>query len=385
MQKRVELFGVNHKDGFFVGNHTFVDEIASDFECRGSGTLAVSGLQHKKFAFFDGELHILHVSVMLFESVDDILELFVNSGVVFLKFGNGLRSADACDNVFALCVHKVFTEETLFAGSGVSGERNAGAGGVAHVTEDHHLNVDCGAPVAGDIVHAAVVNRAGVVPAAENRFDSAHKLFFGVLREIGTDFGFVFRFELLCKFFEVVCIEFGVEFDAFLFLHLVDESFEVLLADFHNDVGIHLNETTVAVVCETTVVGLDRETFDDFVIETEVEDGVHHTGHGCACTGTDGNEKRIVERTEFFSDDFFQFADVFHDFGLDSVIDFLAVFVVLSAGFGGDGETLRNRHTEFGHFREVGAFTAEQRASVAIGNARFLELINELLHFSLHR
>ena len=380
MQKSVELFGVNHADGFFIGNHTLVDEVARDFERRSRGTLAVSGLEHEEFALFDGELHILHISVMFFQRVDDFLELLVDGGIFLFQRGNGLRSADARDDVFALRVHKVLAEQTLFAGGGVTGERDARAGGVAHIAEHHHLDVDRGAPIAGDVVHTAIVDCAGVVPAAEDRFDGAHKLFLGVLREIRTDFRLIFRLELFRELFEVVRVEFGVLFDALLGFHLVDEFLEILLADFHDDIGVHLDETAVAVVCETAVVGLDRESFDDFVVESEVEDGVHHTGHRRTRAGTDGNEERVVQRTEFLADDFFELGNVFHNFGLNRVVDLFAVLIVLRAGFRGDGEALGHGHAELGHFGQVCAFAAEQSASVAVGFAGFLELVNEFLH-----
>jgi hypothetical protein len=48
-----------------------------------------------------------------------------------------LRGADAGHDVFALGVHQELAEQLLFAGGGVARERDAGAGGVAHVAEDH--------------------------------------------------------------------------------------------------------------------------------------------------------------------------------------------------------------------------------------------------------
>ena len=54
---------------------------------------------------------------------------------------------------------------------------------------------------------------------------------------------------------------------------------------------------------------------------------------------------------------------------LDFFVDAAAVLVVLRAGFGGDGEALRDRHSEVGHFCEVGALAAKQltHGAVALG------------------
>ena len=58
---------------------------------------------------------------------------------------------------------------------------------------------------------------------------------------------------------------------------------------------------------------------NDFFVETEVEDGIHHTGHGSACAGTDGNEKRILVIAELLAGDLLHLLDVFHDLCLDFV------------------------------------------------------------------
>ncbi len=53
------------------------------------------------------------------------------------------------------------------------------------------------------------------------------------------------------------------------------------------------------------------------------------------------------------------------DVSLDLVVDLAAVRIVLGAGFGGDGEALRNRHTEVGHFSQTGALAAQHAAQVS--------------------
>jgi hypothetical protein len=47
----------------------------------------------------------------------------------------------------------------------------------------------------------------------------------------------------------------------------------------------------------------------------------------------------------------------------------LLVGVVIGADLGGDGESRRHRQTDAAHFRQVGAFAAQQRlhAAVAVG------------------
>ena len=360
MQKHIQSLCVDLEQSFLLGDHALVDEVASDTDSSGSGTLTVSGLEHIEFALFDGELHILHISVMVFESFANFEELVVNFGQYFCHLGDGHRSTNACNDVFALSVHKEFAHKSGFAGSRVTGERNAGTAIVAHVAECHHLNVYSGTPAVRNVVVHSVNVCTGVVPASEYGFDSFKELFLRIGGEVLADLFLVFGFELGCQFFKIFGGEFDVVGYALLFLHLVDESFKIFLADFHNDVGEHLNKSSVAVPSPSGVTGLLCKHFYDLLVQSEVEDGVHHTRHGCSCARTNGNEKRIFEVAELLAGDLLHLFDVFHDLRLNLGIDLLSVLIVLSASFGGNSEALGNGKTDIGHFRKVCAFAAQK-------------------------
>ena len=47
------------------------------------------------------------------------------------------------------------------------------------------------------------------------------------------------------------------------------------------------------------------------------------------------------------------------DISSDLVIDLTAVCIILGAGVGGDGETLRHRHTGCGHFCQTSTLAAQ--------------------------
>ena len=162
VQQGVELLRLHLEDGLVGGDHALVDQIDSDLQRGGGGALAVAGLEHVELAALDGELHVLHVAVVVFQRLRDVHKLLVHLRHDLLERLDRLRGADAGDDVLALRVDEVLAVELLLAGGRVAGERNAGAGGVAHVAEDHALDVDGGAPVGRDVVHAAVVRwRAG--------------------------------------------------------------------------------------------------------------------------------------------------------------------------------------------------------------------------------
>ena len=377
MEEIIQLFGFDLEQCFFFGAKTFFDEVNRYVDCRQSGTLAVTGLEHIEFAAFDRELHILHIFEVAFEFGGNFDKLRVNFGVGFFEVADGRRSTDPRNNVFALGVHQIFAVEVFVTVGGVTRKRNAGTRSFAHVAEYHRLNVNRGTPVAGDVVHAAIYDCAGVVPAAENGFDGADQLNLGILREVLALFLQIERFVTFDQFFQVVCGQFGVEFDALSFFDFVDDLFKEVFTDADNDVGVHLNESAIAVVSETGIVGQFGKAFDRHVVQTEVEDGVHHTGHRSSCAAADGNEEGVLAVAEFFAG----FRLEFGEFGKDLVDHFLrnlfAVGIVFGAGLGRDGEPLGNRHPEFGHFGKVCAFTAKQRFVGAVG---FFEQINVFCH-----
>ena len=51
------------------------DRVAGDLECRGRSALAVTGLEHVELAVLDGELHVLHIMVVVLQRLADALEL----------------------------------------------------------------------------------------------------------------------------------------------------------------------------------------------------------------------------------------------------------------------------------------------------------------------
>ena len=87
-----------------------------------------------------------------------------------------LGCAHAGHHVFALRVDEEFAVEHFLAGRRIARERHAGAGLVAGIAVDHRLHVDGGAPFGGNVVFAAIDNRAIIHPGTEHRADRAPEL-----------------------------------------------------------------------------------------------------------------------------------------------------------------------------------------------------------------
>ena len=228
-----------------------------------------------------------------------------------------------------------------------------------------------------DIVHAAVGVCARVIPRAEDGTNGFHQLCLGVLREIVAQGLLVVFLEQHDQFAHIVGVQFVVLLDALLFLDLIDKGFKGGLGQFHYNIREHLDEAAVGVARKARVIGQLGNSFADLIVHTQVQDGVHHAGHGSTCARAHGNEQRTLRIAQSLAGHFFEFIKIFHNLFLDIWIDGLAILVIPGAGFCGDGEALRHRHAEIGHFGQICALAAEQLTHRAVS---FREQINKLLH-----
>ena len=164
VKKLVKLFGLDSHKSLVRCKKSLVNHINGDLKGGIGRSLSVSCLKEVEFSFFDGELHILHIFIMLFELVGYVHKLNVNVGHILFQGSYRLRRSYAGNNVLALGVDKIFPEDGFLAGCGVSREGNARSGCVAHVSEYHHLYVYGCSPAVGDIVHPSVCEGSGVIP-----------------------------------------------------------------------------------------------------------------------------------------------------------------------------------------------------------------------------
>ena len=111
MEKCIEGLGIDHLDGFLLGACALVYEIDCDLESGRCGALAVAGLEHVELAALDGELHILHIAIVLFKNAADADEFVIDLFIGLTEVIDVLGGADACNDVLALCVHQIFAEQ----------------------------------------------------------------------------------------------------------------------------------------------------------------------------------------------------------------------------------------------------------------------------------
>ncbi len=359
MEELVELRRLDAEHRFAAVDEPFAFHVDGHAQRGGGGALPDAGLEHEESALLDGELDVAHVAVVVLESLHGVEELLV----AFREGGGhgveGFGDADAGDDVFALGVAEEVAVGPVLAGGGVAGERDPGAGVVAFVAEDHGLDVDGGAEIVGDAFELAVVAGASAVPGSEHGFDGVAELLLGFLGELVLGGVFDDALEGLDELGEVVGAQLGVGFDPAGAAEAFEHGLEVFAGDVEDDLAEHLHEPAVRVVREALVVGLLGEALDGRVVETEVQDGVHHPRHGERGTGADRDQEGVVVGAEALAHLGFELAETGRDFVEEPVGEGVFVGHVHLAGFGGDGEAGRDRKTELGHLGEVGALAAE--------------------------
>ncbi|GAB3351427.1 hypothetical protein GCM10027452_20570 [Micromonospora halotolerans] len=170
---------------------------------------------------------------------------------------------------------------------------------------------------------------------------------------------------------------------------VVERVLELLARHLADGLAEHLDEAAVGVPGEAVVAaGLRAEPDHAAVVEADVEDGLHHAGHGELGAGAYRDQQRVLRVTELAAHLPLQRLQVRLDLG-GQPVRLPAGRQVRLAGLGGDGEAGRDRQAEIGHLGQVGPLAAEQvlEVLVALGEVVDVLVLDRLLrcHQSLPR
>ncbi len=354
------------RDGFLPVDQLLLDHIHREADGGEAGTLAVAGLEHPQLAALDGEFDVLHIAVVLLQLEAHLVELLVDRGHLGGEFLDLLGGADAGHHILALGVGEVLAVENVFAGGGVAGEGDAGAAVVTHVAEHHRADVGGCAPLVGDVVLAAVNDRAVVHPGAEHRADGAVHLLARVFGEIVPSAGLHCFLEAVNQHLQVGDGQLVVEGHAALVLEVVHDLLEgilfllVLGLQAQHHIPVHLDETAVGVPGEALVAGLLDQAGEGFLVEADVQHGIHHAGHGVSGAGTAGNQQGVFRIAQLGAHGGFGLLDVLVHLGLQFRGILLAVGVEIRAHLGGEGEAGGYGQADLGHLSQVCTLATQQ-------------------------
>src|SRR6266478_702131 len=177
--------------------------------------------------------------------------------------------------------------------------------------------------------------------------------------------------------------QFGVEADAAIFLVEFQQFLEMMMVDAQHYMAVHLDEAAIAVIGEAGIAGAFGKPCCRLVVEAEIENGIHHAGHGDPGSRAHRNEQRIVGIAEFAPNLRLDRAERRFYVAFKSGRIGLGVLIEIGADLGGNGEPGRHRQAEIGHLRQIGALAPEQvfhfRPPVGFALA---EAIDPLSHLS---
>ena len=159
---------------------------------------------------------------------------------------------------------------------------------------------------------------------------------------------------------EVGLVQVGVLGHSLALLGLLQRVLERAVRDFPHDVAVHLDEAAIGIAGEAGIARLRGQAFDRGVVETEVEDRVHHARHGLRRPRANAHQQRIAGAAERAAHQGFQALQVRGHLVTETVRIGAPVLVERRAHLGGEREPRRHRDAQAGHLGEVRSLAAEQ-------------------------
>ena len=279
MEELVQLRGVDPHDGGLLADQLLPDHVDGDLDGGRRGPLARARLQEVQDAFLNRKLQILNVGVVTLELAADGEQLFVQLGHLLGQLLDRLRRADAGHHVLALGVGQILAVEHVLARGRVACEAHACGAVVAHVAEHHGLDVHRSAQQTPDAVELPVLDRAVVIPTAEDRVDGVPQKLHRVAWKRRSRFLLIELLVFVDDLRELVGRQLVVVLHARALLVRAQDVLELLVRDSHDHVAEHVDETSVRVPHESGVAGPCDHAGHDLVVESQVEHSVHHAGH----------------------------------------------------------------------------------------------------------
>ena len=210
-----------------------------------------------------------------------------------------------------------------------------------------------------DALAVAVRDGTRPVPATEHGLDGAAQL---LHRLLGEGLAGVALDDLLVGVDQVAQQldgHLGVRRRPGELLGRLEERVELLTGQLEDDASVHGDEAPVRVEGEALVAGLLGQAFDRFVVEAQVEDGVHHAGHGELGARAHRDEQGVGGVADGLAHGLLEPCPRGGHLGVEALGP--AARHVVAAGVGRDGEPRRDRELECRrHLGQVGALAAQE-------------------------
>jgi hypothetical protein len=182
--------------------------------------------------------------------------------------------------------------------------------------------------------------------------------------------------EFACKFLQLPGAEVQIQARVVFALERYHPGVEMFVVDAECDFAEKLDEAAVCVVGKARVRGLLDQPLQGGFIEAEIEDRIHHPGHGHRRAGAHRNQQRVFAAAESLAGLLLQRRHMRLDFLHQTVRQTVGIEVG-EAGLGGHGETRRHIQADSRHIAQAGALAAEQDLVVAVA---LFECVDVLVH-----
>ncbi len=136
--------------------------------------------------------------------------------------------------------------------------------------------------------------------------------------------------------------------------------FFALRFETKHNITVHLYKTAITIIRESFVAREPRQSCHGFIVEPQVQYGVHHTGHAHTRTRAHGKQERVFGTAENGAHYLLDFFYVRQHFLFQTGRQLHPFAIEECAHFSGDCESGRDRYTEVHHIREPGSFSTKQ-------------------------
>ena len=341
-------------------DHVLVHEVAGHLDRGARGSLAGTRLQEVQRALLHRELDVLHVLVVPLEAPRDLQDLVVDGRHPLVQSLDRQRRPDSGDDVLALGVGQELGVEAPLPGPRIAREADARPRGLAEVPEDHGHHGHRGAPFLRHVVDAAVFRRLLGEPGVEHGVDREpellpHVLRKGASRPLADD-----ALEDIGELAQLGRRDLGIGLDAEAGLRRVELGVEDLAPHAQDHASEHHDKASIAVPREPLVARARSQTLDRRVVQAEIEDRLHHPGHGHAGPRADGDQEWTLGIAEAGVGGALEPLEILERLVPQLLGPFVRRPVVVGPGLGRDGESRGYRNPEVGHLGQLAALAAQE-------------------------
>ena len=367
MEQLIELGRVDAADRLLGCDQALADHRHRGLQRRGGGAFRRTRLQEIQLLVLDGELDVLHVTVVRLQPLHRVDELVERLGQRLAHRLDRLRGANAGDDVLALGIREELAVEARLARRRIARERDPRPRPVPLVPEHHLHDVHRRAEVVRNVVRPAIDLRPRVVPRPEDGAYGPEQLIARAGREVGAGLLEIDLLEGRDEPAQVVRGEIGVQLHRPFLLQPSEGALEAMAVDALHHLAEHLDQPPIRVEREPGVLRARPEPLGRLVVEAEIEDRVHHPRHRDGRARPDGDEQRVVVRAESLAGALLEPADVLVHLLRQPFRQLTAELHRGAAGIRRDREPRRHRHAHLGHLREADPLAPEQLPAAGRG------------------